>query len=35
MSRRLGCVGEELTALNAYIDRLEARPAWQAADAIQ
>ena len=35
MSRRLGCVGEELVALNAYIDRLESRPAWQVADAIK
>jgi glutathione S-transferase len=29
MSRRLGCVGEDMTALNAYIDRIEARPAFQ------
>ena len=35
MSRRLGCVGGELEALNAYIDRLESRPAWHVADAIE
>ena len=35
MSRRLGCVAPELEALNAYIDRLEGRPAWHVADAIQ
>ena len=29
MSRRLGCVSEDMTALNAYIDRIEARPAFQ------
>ncbi|MGI9326952.1 MAG: glutathione S-transferase family protein [Pseudomonadales bacterium] len=29
MSRRLGCVGEELTHLNAYLDRIEAREAFQ------
>ena len=35
MSRRLGCVSDELVALNAYIDRLESRPAWHVADAIK
>lgn len=29
MSRRLGCVGDEMQALHAYIERLEARPAFQ------
>lgn len=29
MSRRLGCVGEDMPHLNAYIDRVEARPAFQ------
>ena len=29
MSRRLGAVSEDLTNLNAYIDRIEARPAFQ------
>ena len=29
MSRRVGCVGEELTHLNAYLDRIEQRPAFQ------
>lgn len=29
MSRRLGCVGEELVNLNAYLDRIEGRPAFQ------
>ena len=29
MSRRLGCVGEELTNLNGYLDRIDARPAFQ------
>ena len=31
MSRRLGCVGEELGDLRAYIERIEARPAFQKA----
>ena len=29
MSRRLGCVGEELANLNAYLDRVEGRAAFQ------
>lgn len=29
MSRRLGSVGDELTSLQAYLDRIEARPAFQ------
>ena len=29
MSRRLGCVAPELLNLNAYIDRVEQRPAFQ------
>lgn len=29
MSRRLGCVSEDLTHLNAYLDRIEAREAFQ------
>lgn len=29
MSRRLGCVGDEMKALHTYIERLEARPAFQ------
>ena len=29
MSRQLGCVGQELVNLNAYIDRIEQRPAFQ------
>jgi len=29
MSRRLGCVGSDLVNLNAYLDRIEARPAFQ------
>lgn len=29
MSRRLGCVGDDLTNLQAYLDRVEARPAFQ------
>jgi hypothetical protein len=28
-------VAPELEALNAYIDRLESRPAWHVADAIE
>lgn len=35
MSKRLGCVNEEMPALLAYIDRLEARPAWIKADSIR
>ena len=31
MSRRLGCVDERLTNLNDYIDRIQARPAFQLA----
>ena len=31
MSRRLGCVDENLTNLNGYIDRIQARPAFQLA----
>ena len=31
MSRRLGCVTDEMAHLNAYIDRVEARPAFQKA----
>ena len=31
MSRRLGCVAEDMKALNAYIDRVSARPAFQTA----
>jgi len=30
MSRRLGCVSDDLVHLNAYLDRIEARPAFQA-----
>ena len=29
MSRRLGCVGEELANLNGYLDRIDTRPAFQ------
>ncbi len=29
MSRRLGCVGDALANLQAYLDRVEARPAFQ------
>ena len=29
MSRRLGCFTGEMTALDAYVNRLEARPAFQ------
>ena len=29
MSRRLGGVSEDLTNLNAYVERIEARPAFQ------
>ena len=29
MSRRLGCVGDDLTHIQAYLDRLESRPAFQ------
>ncbi|XOV86550.1 MAG: glutathione S-transferase family protein [Pseudomonadota bacterium] len=29
MSRRVGCVTDEMQALNAYIERVEARPAFQ------
>ena len=28
MSRRLGCVPEEMTHLHGYVERLEARPAF-------
>ena len=28
MSRRLGCVGDDMPHLNAYVDRLEQRPAF-------
>jgi glutathione S-transferase len=31
MSNRFGCVGEDLTHLRAYIERIEARPAFQKA----
>ena len=31
MSRRMGCVTDEMTHLRAYIDRVEARPAFQKA----
>jgi glutathione S-transferase len=33
MSRRLGCVSDDLTNLQAYLDRLESRPAFQKAMA--
>jgi glutathione S-transferase len=33
MSRRLGCVGDDMTDLAAYIAKLEARPAFQKAIA--
>ena len=29
MSRRLGCVSDDMHNLNAYLDRIEARPAFQ------
>jgi glutathione S-transferase len=29
MSRRLGCVSDDMNNLNAYLDRIEARPAFQ------
>lgn len=29
MSRRVGCVADDLTHLQAYLDRIEARPAFQ------
>ncbi len=35
MSNRLGCVTEEMTDLAAYVKRLEARPAWNRADAVR
>ncbi len=35
MSKRLGCVTEDMPALLAYIDRLEARPAWKKSDAVR
>jgi glutathione S-transferase len=31
MGNRLGCVGDDLTHLLAYIERIEARPAFQKA----
>ena len=31
MSNRFGCVGEELTHLRAYVERIEARPCFQKA----
>ena len=31
MSRRLGCVTDEMTHLLAYVERVEARPAFQKA----
>ena len=31
MSRRLGCVTDEMTHLQAYVERVEARPAFQKA----
>ena len=31
MSNRFGCIGEELTDLRAYVERIEARPAFQTA----
>lgn len=31
MSNRFGCIGEELTDLRAYVERIEARPAFQKA----
>ena len=35
MSNRLGCVSEEMGALRAYVDRVEARPAFQKADSVR
>ena len=29
LNRRLGCVPDEMTHLHAYVNRLEARPAFQ------
>ena len=29
MSNRLGCIGEEMTNLKAYVERIAARPAFQ------
>ncbi len=34
MSNRLGCVSEEMTNLAEYVKRLEARPAWIRANAV-
>ena len=31
MSRRLGCVADDMTHLQAYVERVEARPAFQKA----
>ncbi|HBO16338.1 MAG TPA: glutathione S-transferase [Porticoccaceae bacterium] len=35
MSHRLGCVGEELSHIKAYVERLAARPAFQTAINMQ
>ena len=34
MSNRLGCLTEDMTGLAAYVERIEARPAWKRADAV-
>lgn len=34
MSGRLGCISDDMAALSAYVERLEARPAFQKAIAI-
>ena len=31
MSNRLGCIGDDLTRLLAYVERIEARPTFQKA----
>ncbi|MEO0983569.1 MAG: glutathione S-transferase family protein [Pseudomonadota bacterium] len=35
MARRLGCIPEEMAALHAYVDRIDARPAFQTAITMQ
>lgn len=35
MSNRLGCVSDDMTNLKAYVERVQARPAFQTAITMQ
>jgi glutathione S-transferase len=35
MSNRLGCVSEEMENIKGYIERIQARPAFQTAITMQ